>query len=195
MPSLLAKLSACGLIVGGFAMTGDLGRLADRGADLLNATGVPTDLRDPEAPAVAGPARAAAPAAPSIAAGAHPPPVAPALPGRRAEPPRLPVSSPASLDLGSLRPGQRLTVWVGSPPVPHAFDIVDPATGEVLEQAAAGGHPSMTPRRLQLTADGPRSSVITLGTRVRLVPLGIARGGSTADPTDRLGPIRAIEAR
>jgi len=207
MSSLFSKLTACGLLVGGFAVTGDLGRLAERGTKLVNATGVPSDQVPPEKspPVVCPPtapvgAPAAAPGSPPLPA---PPPVAPEPPsprsgavdgpvGRSAEPPRLPVSTPAKIDLGTLRPGQRLTIWAGSPSAAYAFDIVDPATGEVLEQSPAGGRPGMAPRRLRLVSDGPRTTIVTLNADIRLMPLGIARG-TAAGPTDTLGPVRAIE--
>ncbi|NBT14634.1 MAG: hypothetical protein EBS56_13855 [Planctomycetia bacterium] len=127
-----------------------------------------------------------APEAPSARSGAADGPA-----GRSAEPPRLPVSTPATLDIGSLRPGQRLTIWAGRPSAAYAFDIVDPATGEVLEQVSAGGQPGMAPRRLRLVSDGPRTTVVALNADIRLMPLGIARG-TAAGPTDTLGPIRAI---
>lgn len=190
MQSLLAKLAAFGVIVGGFAATGDLRRLADRGTRLVNATGVPVEAEAappmPHAQPVP-PVQSAPPATPE----AHDAPV-----GHPVSSPRLPVSTLESLDLRTLSPGRRLAVWVGTPPTPIAFDVVDPAEGEVLEQqfTQAGGPPHAIPRRIRLEGDSPRPLIVRGGT-LRLTPLGVAYGGSPAGPTETLGPIRAIEVQ
>ena len=41
MQSFLARFAAVGIVAGGFLVTGDLGRLADRGRRLLDATTAP----------------------------------------------------------------------------------------------------------------------------------------------------------
>lgn len=210
MPSLLSKLAACGLLAGGFAVTGDLGRLADRGSKLLNATGVPSEQTPDEAGPPPTPPPALSPPTPAVsplpAAPAPRPSLAPAMPPARGmtadtppsrpqEPRRLPVSTPASLDVGSLRPGQRLTVWAGSPPAPHAFDIVDPTTGEVLEQTSADGQPGVSQRRLRLEAASSQPTRLDRGGTLRLMPLGVAYGSRPAGPAEMLGPVRALEVK
>lgn len=207
MQSLFAKLAACGVIVGGFTATGDLRHLADRGTRLMNATSVPVEAEAAPGPMPPEPQ----PAHPAQAAPALPPPSsAPAAPlaspapaeardapvGHAVAAPRLPTSTLESLDLRSLAAGQRLAVWVGTPPTLVAFDLVDPATGEVLEQAAteAGGAPHAIPRRVRLEGDATRPLIVR-GGMMRLVPLGIAYGARAAGPAETLGPVRAIEAQ
>ena len=194
MQSLFAKLAAFGVIVGGFAATGDLRRLADRGTRLLNATTVPTgtSATAPPAPPVAGPAPGHQPA---MSAQPGLPRDAPL--GRPVDPPRLPTSTLENVDLATLAPGRRLTVWAGNPPVPLAFDIVDPATGEVLEQSAslAGDGPQAVSRRVRLEGATSRPSRIDRGGILRLSPLGVAQGGHPAGPVETLGPVRAVQVR
>ena len=43
MQSFLAKCAALGIVAGGFTLTGDVGRLADRGRQLLDARTVPSE--------------------------------------------------------------------------------------------------------------------------------------------------------
>lgn len=202
MQSLLSKLAAFGVIVGGFAATGDLRRLADRGTRLVNATGVPV-----EAEAALPPPAAESQPSHTIQAAPVIPPVQPAPPapaeardapvGHPVSAPRLPVSTLESLDLRTLAPGKRLAVWVGTPAALVAFDIVDPASSEVLEQqlAQAGGAPHAIPRRIRLEGDGARPQQILRGGTLRLSPLGVAYGASPVGPTETLGPIRAIEVK
>ncbi|MEI6240075.1 MAG: hypothetical protein WCR51_06780 [Planctomycetia bacterium] len=201
MQSLLAKLAAFGVIVGGFAATGDLRRLAERGTRLVNATTVPVEA----APPAPGSDRGPPPSGPS-----HPEPVvSPAQPapapaeardapvGHPVSAARLPVSTLESINLRTLSPGKRLAVWVGTPPALVAFDIVDPASGEVLEQqlTQAGGAPHAIPRRVRLEGDASRPRQIVRGGSLRLLPLGIAHGASPAGPAETLGPVRAIEVQ
>jgi hypothetical protein len=202
MQSLLAKLAGFGLIVGGFAATGDLRGLIDRGTRLVNATTVPVDAEaEPASPppgpvpqpayaVQAVPAVQPAPAAPAAAAEARDAPV-----GHPVAAARLPVSTLESLDLRTLAPGKRLAVWVGTPPALVAFDVVDPASGEVLEQqlTQAGEAPHAIPRRVRLEGDTSRPRQIVRGGSLRLSPLGIAHGASPAGPTEMLGPVRAIQ--
>jgi hypothetical protein len=42
MSSILSRIAAIGIIAGGFAVTGDLGKLAKRGLDVVNSRDVPT---------------------------------------------------------------------------------------------------------------------------------------------------------
>ena len=43
MQSFLVKCAALGIVAGGFTLTGDVGRLADRGRRLLDARTVPSE--------------------------------------------------------------------------------------------------------------------------------------------------------
>jgi hypothetical protein len=143
MQSFLAKCAALGIVAGGFTLTGDLGRLADRGRRLIDATGVPTDGSPGHAAPAAAPAGpaplAAAPApapvpAPTPAGSAQPAAAAHAavapvkaqarpLPGD--VPPDAPVGRPvpplpssggvAAVDLRQIAPGSRVLVWVRRP--------------------------------------------------------------------------------
>ena len=196
MQSLLAKLAGFGVIVGGFAATGDLRGLVDRGTRLMNATTVPLETEPAPPPLLAPEPTRTAHAAPPV----QPAPSAPAEArdapvGRPVAAPRLPVSTLESLDLRTLAPGKRLTVWVGTPPVLVAFDVVDPASGEVLEQqiTRAGEAPHAIPRRVRLEGDTARPRQIVRGGSLQLSPLGIAHGASPAGPTETLGPVRAIQ--
>ena len=190
MQSLVTKLAAFGVIVGGFAATGDLRRLADRGVRLVNATGVPVEAEAAAPMPQAQPVPSLQPAPPAPAE-ARDAPV-----GHPVSAPRLPVSTLESLDLRTLSPGRRLAVWVGTPPTLVAFDLVDPATGEVLEQelTQAGGVPHAIPRRVRLEGDSSRPLIVR-GGALRLTPLGVAYGGGPAGTTETLGPVRAIEVR
>lgn len=197
MQSLLAKLAAVSLIGAGFAVTGDLRRLADRGTRFLNATAVPTGEADH---ASGQPAPGPLPAAGSV----------PALPergesvqhrdaplGSPVDALRLPTSTLDTIDLRALAAGARVTVWVGTPPAPVAFDIVDPASGEVLEQSVSlsGGGPQAVSRRLRLEGASSRPTRIDRGSTLRLIPLGVAYGSRPAGPAETLGPVRALEVR
>jgi len=208
MQSFLSKLAGFGLIVGGFAATGDLRGLVDRGTRLVNATTVPVDAEAEPASPPPGPVPQpayAVQAAPTVQPVQPAPaaPVAPAAPAEARDAPighpvaaaRLPVSTLESLDLRTLVPGKRLAVWVGTPPALVAFDVVDPASGEVLEQqlTQAGGAPHAIPRRVRLEGDAARPRQIVRGGSLRLSPLGIAHGASPAGPTETLGPVRAIQ--
>jgi hypothetical protein len=202
MQSFLSKLAGFGLIVGGFAATGDLRGLVDRGTKLVNATTVPVDAEAEPASPPPGPVPQSAYAVQAVPAA---PPVQPAPPapaeardapvGHPVAAPRLPVSTLESLDLRTLAPGKRLAVWVGTPPALVAFDVVDPTSGEVLEQqlTQAGEAPHAIPRRVRLEGDTSRPRQIVRGGSLRLSPLGIAHGASPAGPTETLGPVRAIQ--
>ena len=202
MQSFLSKLAGFGLIVGGFAATGDLRGLVDRGTRLVNATTVPVDAEAEPASPPPGPVPQSAYAVQAVPTA---PPVQPAPPapaeardapvGHPVAAARLPVSTLESLDLRTLAPGKRLAVWVGTPPALVAFDVVDPASGEVLEQqlTQAGEAPHAIPRRVRLEGDAARPRQIVRGGSLRLSPLGIAHGASPAGPTETLGPLRAIQ--
>jgi len=139
MQSFLAKCAALGIVAGGFTLTGDVGRLAERGQRLLDARTVPsetpaepvTDGHDaapktteaPQtAPAVASqsagqPTPSAAPAPPSPAP-TRPLPSVPLLDapvGRTVAIPPPPTNGPDSIDLRQVPAGSRMLVWVRRP--------------------------------------------------------------------------------
>ncbi|MEY3204228.1 MAG: hypothetical protein RLZZ21_559 [Planctomycetota bacterium] len=160
MHNPLGKLALLALLGGGFAVTGDLGRLTDRGMRLLESTTVPAE--QPTADAVP-PTPAAesllSPSAPPATATSPPPATAPAQPSPpvhliddeapipvpateapASQPPRLPPpgSAPTAVDLATLRAGTRVLVWLPASagrPGWHrclAIDVVAPQTGEAL---------------------------------------------------------------
>jgi hypothetical protein len=138
MQSFLAKCAALGIVAGGFTLTGDVGRLAERGQRLLDARTVPSET--PAEPMTEGHAASAqASEAPQAAAAlvmASPPagqldtavpPAAPApaptraLPsvplldapiGRAVTVPPPPAKGPDSIDLRHVPVGSRMLVWV-----------------------------------------------------------------------------------
>jgi len=189
MQSLVAKLAALALLAAGFALTGDLRRLVERGTRFLDAAGGPAGT--PAETPIDGPATRAS-VLPRL-----PPEPRDAPLGRQVDVPRLPTSTLDTVDLRALVPGTRLTVWVGTPPVAVAFEVVDSAAGEVLEQSAApsGGGPLTVPRRLRLEAASSRPLRIERGGMLRLTPLGVAHGSRPAGPAEPLGPVRALEVR
>ncbi|MGI9176749.1 MAG: hypothetical protein ACR2IT_02710 [Pirellulales bacterium] len=99
MSTILARCAALGIVAGGFAITGDLGRLADRGLKVLNASDVPAARANES-----GTAEESAPAAASAAAVATLPPAVPPAPltptSPTATPPQAisngPVTKPAT---------------------------------------------------------------------------------------------------
>jgi len=154
MHNPLGKIALLALLGGGFAATGDLGRLAARGMKLLEAKTVPSEqpaldatppapaaAEPPTAPAAAGsPAPAAAPAPPVHLVDDEAPIPVPAAEAPAPFPPRLPApgAGPAEIDFATLAPGTRVLVWLppeaGRPGRPRclAFDAVAPRTGEAL---------------------------------------------------------------
>jgi len=203
MQSLLAKLATIALLGAGFAVTGDLRRLAERGSRLLNSTAVPAGDADAAgAQPAPGPPPTAAPAPtisqPRVAEPQGSQAVHRDAPlGRPVDALRLPTSTLDTVDLRSLAPGARVTVWVGSPTATVAFDVVDPVSGEVLEQSASqpGGGPQAVSRRLRLEGASSLPTRIDRGGMLRLTPLGVAYGGRPVGPAETLGPVRAIDVR
>jgi hypothetical protein len=153
MNNPLGTLALLALLGGGFAVTGDLGRLAARGMRLLESKTVPAE----QSVADAGPPAPEATAMP--AAAFSPPPTAPAQPSPpvhliddeapipvpateapATQSPRLPApgTSPTAVDIASLPPGARVLVWLPADagrPGWHrclAIDVVAPQTGEAL---------------------------------------------------------------
>jgi len=139
MQSFLAKCAALGIVAGGFTLTGDVGRLADRGRRLLDARTVPSETpaaptadghdaiapratetpRTPPAPLVE-PQAGVHPttAAPPAASPARPMPSVPLLDapiGRAVAMPPPPAKGPDSIDLRHVPAGSRVLVWVRRP--------------------------------------------------------------------------------
>ncbi|MFM7292561.1 MAG: hypothetical protein ACKO6B_15230 [Planctomycetia bacterium] len=210
MQSFLAKCAALGIVAGGFAVTGDLGRLADRGRQLLDASTVPSETpaqpvtaadtppRTPEA--AQAPAAALAPAADLATAQALPaaqaPAAVPAPPreslfdapvGRSFAVPAPPAAGPESIDLESLVPGSRMLVWVRRPGVSAAGRSTDLIA---LDMIAPRSGEALEHRHAALTHGGqtapvhaaPRRVVITRDAGGR-----IARGGVL-----RLASVRGV---
>jgi hypothetical protein len=205
MPNLLAKLTALGMIGGGFAATGDLGWIAERGMRVLDAADVagPSDPAEPmSTPGVAqNVAEASSPIAPSEAARLAAPgpgaPVAPAppLPAARAVM-KPPTGGPTEVAWSGIAAGDRVVVWLATGGTRClVLDIVDPATGEALAYEAAAVSPEGRP----LTAAGPPRRVVVgrqagerglaVGGMLNLASAGIATHGQSGR---WLGPIEAL---
>ena len=220
MQTFFAKCAAFAVLLGGFAVTGDFSRLAERGTDLLNATTVPEGIPQDE-PLIGSPTQPprqsfSDPAAPPVQAAAAPPvdptpePPVRSTPahasdaplGRRVMQPPLPTNAPEAVDLVRLRAGDRLLVWVGRSTATTsviAFDIVDPAAGEALEHRhlfedeAAAVH--AVPRRVRLAGESARSGMIVRGGMLRLQPTGIVHGTAGSQQPETLGPVWAMQVQ
>jgi hypothetical protein len=210
MSSILARCTALGIVAGGFALTGDLGWIADRGLAVINASDVPASR--PEADA-ARPAPEPAPP-PSVAAAAavpvEPPAAAPPAPVHDASDAavanaadlRPPTGGPERVDLDGLRAGDRVVVWLATAPRsgrPSAhrclvLDTVDPARAEALVYEAIAFTPDGQPKA---TASAPKrvrlaSPAITRGGMIQIRRLGIAHDAG-ADSGETLGPVVALD--
>lgn len=174
-----------GLLVAGFGITGDAGWIVSRGQRLLDATSVPAmaDLwpgsqgAAPTAAAVGEPAAQPTPAVQPAPVVVH---VSPSL----AAPADLPPDGGglAVIDLRLLRPGNRVRLWVAGSAV--AYDLVDPATGEAIQQPAT--------RRVVIrgTSDPHR---LDRGSMIVVQPRGGISGHEP--PAQRIGPVQAIDVR
>jgi hypothetical protein len=196
MSNFLARCAAIGLVGGGFAATGDLGWLAARGMRLVNARTIPSE----ETPADVAAVSAAAPAVSAVSPATPPlPPSASdpfrSLPAARpamqpAADPSPPTDGPTRLDLATLRPGERVTIWIGRPTMARqpwiAFDVVDPAAGEALLFT-----PGMAARRVKIrAARGSQPSIVAKGDGIVVTPLGPAHHDQAGG--EPLGPITAL---
>lgn len=185
MPTILSRLLAVGVIAGGFALTGDLGRLASRGLEVLNARDVPAPRPAEPPPSPAVPQPAAAPVAPSGVADFRPP-----------------RDGMDRVDPAFLAAGSRVVVWLTVPRGSGGrayrclvFDVIDPREAEALAyeavSLAADGSPKATaspPRRVRFGGDGPDGALVTNG-HVEIQRRGVAADGVGQE---RLGPIAAL---
>lgn len=183
MQNVLGTGLALGIILGGFALTGDLGRLVSRGMRVIQSTDVP----DNEAPIPVATAPAPQPAAPGL------PAVAAAVrPLRRGL---------DAVDVSMLAVGSRMLVWIGHPAPSTAgevrclaLDLVDPASREALVTEMpppAAGQPAVAPappRRVLIAGSGP-AGTITRGGMLTLQSRGIVGDGDR----ESLGPIVAVD--
>lgn len=196
-----------GILVGGFALTGDAGWIVNRGRSLLEATTLPTSADAPAEAAAAAPGPVPAPTWPSQPASVSPG----AAPGIQPAPAPAPVTSPqwaaafqptpvevqvapslaapaelppadggaAAIDLRTLRPGDRVRVWSGG--AVAMFDIVDPARGEAIQQPAT--------RRVRISGAADPHRLERGGMIVVQPRAGIA---GHEPPAERVGPVRAL---
>jgi hypothetical protein len=217
--SILSRLAAVGLVAGGFALTGDLGRLADTGLRVLNARDVPAAKAEQTEPVPpAEPVAAAAPALTALPEADVPTPVtaapAPAAAGPAAATPvvrsgdlRPPAGGPEEVALGSLDAGSRVVIWLavrrGGAQSAYrclVIDVVYPAESEALLYEAvsftADGRPAAAasaPRRIRLVGD-PAAPTIRRGQFTAYQPLGTAAVADRAHAAaESIGPIVAID--
>jgi len=221
MQSFLAKCAAVGIVAGGFTLTGDVGRLAERGQRLLDARTVPSESpAEPPtvaevAPVTAGEsAPTAAPATAVVAAqpaGAPPELLKPhivlldAPQGRTVAVPAPPAQGPDSIDLRQLAAGNRVLVWVrrqgavgrGRSVDLLRLDLIDPNRGEALEHR----HADMTHGSESTTVYATqRRVVITLDTRGRIaketmLKLAPLHGVNGLGAEESIGQIIAIDVQ
>lgn len=192
MSNFLARCAAITLVGGGFAATGDLGWLAARGMRLVNARTVPSEqaAAEPGPPQpVAGPWEPSRPT-PSAQPSADPfrGPPAPLPAARTADEPGPPIGSPERVDLATLRPGERITVWIATSaasPACITCDLVHPATGEALLMGRG-----LAPRRVTIRGGASSRAIIARGETLVIAPASHARHAAPAGET--LGPVTAI---
>lgn len=170
MHNLLGTLVALVILAGGFALTGDLGRVAGRVGRIMQATDVP----DVDAPI------------PVPAEGPH----ADAVPPPASGAPIPPRPGPDAVDVATLAAGTRIVVWLAAPgSSPHGqagivtCDVVDPVAREALvaeaAPASAPGLPAIAPappRRALVGGSGAGSTIVRGGPLV-IEPRGIAGTG------------------
>jgi len=224
MQSFLAKCAAFGIVAGGFTLTGDVGRLVERGQRLLDARTVPSETpAEPPtvadvAPATASesvpaadPAVAAAPVAAAQPAGAASEALKPRNPlfdaplGRAVAVPAPPAQGPDSVEIRQLAAGSRVLVWVrrqgavgrGRSMDLLRLDLIDPNTGEALEHR----HADMTHGSESTTVHvASRRIVITLDNRGRIAKNEMLRlaplhGVNGIGVEESLGQVLAIDVQ
>ncbi|MFM1903088.1 MAG: hypothetical protein RLZZ440_988 [Planctomycetota bacterium] len=212
MQNLLAKLAALGILVGGFALTGDLGWLAERGQRVLGTaevasapalafaeTAQPTQSDRPPAEAV--PPLSPGPPADSSAQAqldeGLPPLAEPAVPpidpssaaGAPSPAASLPVAEfkppaggPEAVVLADLRAGDRVVVWLGS--TRHRCLVFD------LVDPSAGG--ALVYEAAAVTREG--RPLAAAGPPRRVVISGQTAVGSGTDRIVRGGAVHLVEA-
>lgn len=194
MSNFLARCAAIGLVGGGFAATGDLGWLAARGMRLVNARTIPSEETPADAAAVVSAATPdIPPATPPLPPSATDPfrsPSAARPAGQSDGDPSPPSNGPAQIDLATLRPGERVTIWIGRPTIARqpwiAFDIVDPTAGEALLFT-----PGMAARRVKIrAARGSQPSIVSKGEGIVVTTLGPAHHDQAGGET--IGPVTAL---
>ena len=211
MQSFLVKCAALGIVAGGFTLTGDVGRLADRGRRLLDARTVPSETpADQATDADEATIQAnAAPQATPAPAPARTPPSVPLLLdapiGRAVAVPPPPAKGPDSIDLRQVPAGSRVLVWVRRPGSTSrsrstdliALDLIDPNSGEALEHRhAAMTHGSegttvhAAPRRVVITRDA--TNKIAKGAMLRITPLHGVIGLGSEEP---IGTVLAVDVQ
>jgi hypothetical protein len=221
MSTILSRIAAIGIIAGGFALTGDLGRLVKRGLEVVNSRDIPAARSDdaaPSAEAAAQEIEAVTAAAETIAAGglapaakpAAEPAAKPASESHRGKPSiaraadfRPPQGGIDAVELATLAPGNRVVVWLAMPRRSGGrayrclvFDLIDPASGEALAYEA-----------VSFAADGKPQATAVPPRRVRLQGDGLGgavaksgridvqRRGSAADGVghETIGPIATLD--
>jgi len=224
MQSFLAKCAAFGIVAGGFTLTGDVGRLVERGQRLLDARTVPSETpAEPPtvadvAPATASesvpaadPAVTAVPVAAAQPAGAASEALKPRNPlfdaplGRAVAVPAPPAQGPDSVEIRQLAAGSRVLVWVrrqgavgrGRSMDLLRLDLIDPNTGEALEHR----HADMTHGSESTTVHvASRRIVITLDNRGRIAKNEMLRlaplhGVNGIGVEESLGQVLAIDVQ
>lgn len=203
MQNLLPKATVLAMIAGGLGLTGDLGWIANRGLRVLDAADVALPIAaEVEQPGGLAAPQALAPAAPGL----QPRPV-PAEPAAQARPVsaiaaaliKPPAGGCAEVVWQSLRPGDRVSVWLAAPgPRCLVLDVVDPIAGEALAYEAAAvsadGRPlaaATPPCRVLVGRSAGQSAPAALakGGMLQLAPAGIATAGEAGR---WLGPIEAL---
>ena len=216
MQSFLAKCAALGIVAGGFTLTGDVGRLADRGRQLLDARTVPSETptdqptggHEATIQATGVPQAAPTPAPTPTPAPARILPSVPLLDapmGRAVAVPPPPAKGPDSIDLRQVPAGSRVLVWVRRPGSTGrsrstdliALDLIDPNTGEALEHRhAAMTHGSegttvhAAPRRVVITRDA--TNKIAKEAMLRIAPL---HGVNGLGSEEAIGTVLALEVQ
>ena len=185
MQNVLGTCLALAILGGGFALTGDLAQLANRGLKVIQATDVPDD--EAPIPVAAGSVAAEGP-----------------RDSGAVQPARVPGHVLDAVDITTLAPGSRVVVWIRHPgrSTPADMrslvcDVVDPAGREALvsevEPTPTSGAPAFAPappRRVLVAGSGPAGTIVRGGT-LELRPQGIAGAGGS----ETLGPVFALDVQ